>query len=121
TTVLTAGLAGSIFDTEILDRRYGWLNFDEVDNGYLENEVSTGGESIQIEALIADGFTVLAALENLQVDSDWAADPTTTATSEAGTAGFGVAYNGAGISGEAGVLLGDIFGDAEDVNYYARV
>jgi hypothetical protein len=112
TTVLTAGLIGSIFDTEILDRRYGFLNFDEVDSSYLTNEVSTGGEGIQIEALIADGFTVLAALENLQVD--------TNRGDESGTAGLGIAYNGAGISAEAGVLLGDIFGDAEEVNYYAR-
>ncbi|WP_332714910.1 hypothetical protein [Pelagibacterium mangrovi] len=108
TTVLTAGRIGSIFDTEILDKRYGWLNFDEVDNGYLlGNEVETGGHGIQIEALVADGFTVLAALENLQNDGE-------------GTAGLGVAYNGAGISAEAGVLLGDIFGEVDQVNYYAR-
>src|SRR5690606_20575677 len=54
-TILRAGRVGSIFDTEILDQRYGWLNFDEVDNGYLlGNEVETGGHGIQIQSIVAD-------------------------------------------------------------------
>lgn len=113
TTVLTAGRASSVFDTEVINRGYGALNFDEIDNGYLTNAVDTGGEVIQIESLIADGFTVMAALENLQVDGGVGVAQ--------GTAGLAVGYSANGISAELGVLLGDIFGLADDVNYYARV
>ncbi|SDG71347.1 porin [Pelagibacterium luteolum] len=115
TTVITAGRIGSIFDTVILDRSYGALNFDELDKGDLANSVATGGHGIQIESLIADGFSVLVGLENLQVDDGFAPN------NENGTAGLAVAYDNGGISGEVGVLLGDIFDSADQVNYYARV
>lgn len=114
TTVLSAGRKGSIFSTALVDRNFGWLDFDELDNGDLRNgllsgEAGTGGDVIQIESLIADGFTVLAALENLNKD---------------GTFGLGVRYDNAGIAAEAGILYGGLFNTApgnEILNFYANV
>ena len=123
-TALSAGLRDSIFDTENLDVSYGndgneifdfTIDNEEVyddgddDNG--EEWVTTGGHSISLEAVVADGFTVLASLEDLEGD---------------GTAGLGVAYDGAGISAEAGVLFGNLYGtddtgNDDQMNAYARV
>lgn len=128
-TALSAGLRDSIFDTENLDVSYGndgneIFDFtidneevfdDGIDGADGEEWVTTGGHSISLEAVVADGFTVLASLEDLEGD---------------GTAGLGVAYDGAGISAEAGVLFGNLYGyDGEDdstlnedqMNAYARV
>lgn len=117
TTVITAGRIGSLFDTVIQNNIYGsrhedfidFWNFDnyEIDKGFLLNEVATGGMGIQVESLIADGFSVLVALEDLEDD---------------GTAGLAVAYDANGIEAEAGILVGDIYNNwaADPVNFYLR-
>ena len=116
TTVLSAGKKDSIFDTEILDDTYGsdaHEIFDwGIDNsngagnpGATLNTVALDGHVIQIESLVADGFTVLAALEDLD---------------GAGTAGLGVQYDNGGVSAEVGVLLGDLYGATDPVNFYAK-
>ncbi|WMT88517.1 porin [Pelagibacterium sp. 26DY04] len=119
-TALSAGLRDSIFDTEIFDDTYGndkhdWFDF-EIDNEEAFGEefaATTGGHGIQLEAVVADGFTVLASLEDLEGD---------------GTAGLGVAYDASGISAEAGVLFGNLYSNADplgstdqQVNYYGKV
>lgn len=117
TTVLSAGKKDSIFDTEILDDTYGsdaHEIFDwGIDNsngagnpGATLNTVALDGHVIQIESLVADGFTVLVALEDLDDD---------------GTAGLGVQYDNAGVSAEVGVLLGGLYGPTDPVNFYAKV
>ncbi|HWJ87393.1 MAG TPA: porin [Pelagibacterium sp.] len=116
TTVLTAGRIGSLFSTTILDQKYGsrhedfidFWNFDnnDIGKGYsILNTVRTGGMGIQIESLIADGFSVLVALEDLAVD---------------GTFGLGVAYDANGISAEAGILFGDLYDNVagDPINFY---
>lgn len=116
TTVLTAGRIGSLFDTTILEEQYGsrhedfidFWNFDnnDISKGALgANEVATGGTGIQVESLIADGFSVLVALEDLEDD---------------GTAGLAVAYDANGISVEAGILAGDLYNNlaVDPINYY---
>ena len=105
TTVLSAGKKGSIFDGEIIDTTYGG-DAHEVFDWSFEPAVETGNHVIQIESLVADGFTVLAALEDLN---------------GAGTAGLGVQYDAGGISGEAGVLIGDLYGPTDPISVYARV
>ncbi len=119
-TALSAGLRDSIFDTEIFDDTYGNDKHDffdfEIDNEEAFGEdfaVTTGGHGIQLEAVVADGFTVLASLEDLEGD---------------GTAGLGVAYDASGISAEAGVLFGNLYSNADplgstdqQVNYYGKV
>lgn len=117
TTVLTAGRIGSLFDTTILEEQYGsrhedfidFWNFDnnDISKGSLVNEVATGGMGIQVESLIADGFSVLVALEDLEDD---------------GTAGLAVAYDAGGISAEAGILVGDLYDNVagDPINYYLR-
>ncbi|RDE09007.1 porin [Pelagibacterium lacus] len=117
TTVITAGRIGSLFDTVILTSIYGsrhedfidFWNFDnsEPDKSWLVNEVATGGTGIQVESLIADGFSVLVALEDLEDD---------------GTAGLAIAYDANGIEAEAGILVGDIYNNlvADPVNFYLR-
>ena len=118
TTVLSAGLKDSILDTEVLDRTYGgdahedfdW-DFDEND---LTNEVAQGGHVITIESLVADGFTVIAGLEDL--NDAGAGDP-----GDGGTALLGVEYDGGMFSAEAAVLLGDLYGATDPVNFYAAV
>ena len=107
TTVLSAGRKGTIFTTRIVPNgTYGWVEFDGFDRRALGNTVGLEGDVIQLEALVAEGFTVLAGLERLNAE---------------GSAGLGVKYSGSGISAEAGVLLGDLFNDADDVNYYATI
>ncbi len=118
TTVLSAGLKDSIFDTEVLDRTYGgdehgdfdW-DFDEND---LTNEVAQGGHVITIESLVADGFTVIAGLEDLN-------DAGASSPGDGGTALLGVEYDGGMFSAEAAVLLGDLYGATDPVNFYAAV
>lgn len=110
TTVLSAGLKDKILDTEVLDRTYGgdehgdfdW-DFDEND---LVNTVNQGGHVITIESLVAEGFTVIAGLEDLDGD---------------GTALLAVQYANAGISAEVAVLLGDLYGPTDPVNFYAAI
>ncbi|UYQ70783.1 porin [Pelagibacterium flavum] len=110
TTVLSAGKKDKILDTEVLDHAYGndelgdfdW-DFDEND---LVNPVTQGGHVITIESLVADGFTVIAGLEDLEGD---------------GTALLGVEYDGGMFSAEAAVLLGDLYGATDPVNFYAAV
>lgn len=122
TTVLTAGRIGSLFSTTILDQTYGsrhedfidFWNFDnyDIDKGDLNNTVRTGGMGIQIESLIADGFSVLVALEDLE-DRGPGLD--------SGTFGLGVAYDANGISAEAGVLFGDLYDNVagyDPINFY---
>ena len=109
TTVLSAGKKGSLFDRELVDDLF---TIDDETTGNGEEElldaVATGGHVIQIESLVADGFTVMASLEDLQEDGE-------------GTAGLGAKYDNGGISGELGVLLGDIYGDADLMNYYGKI
>lgn len=110
TTVLSAGRKDKILDTEVLDRTYGgdehgdfdW-DFDETELG---NRVAQGGHVITIESLVADGFTVIAGLEDLD---------------DEGTALLGVEYDGGMFSAEAAVLLGDLYGATDPVNFYAAV
>jgi hypothetical protein len=111
TTVLSAGKKDKILDTEVLDHTYGggdehglfdW-DFDEND---LVNTVAQGGHVITIESLVADGFTVIAGLEDLDDD---------------GTALLAVEYDGGMFSAEAAVLLGDLYGATDPVNFYAAV
>ncbi|AEQ51123.1 porin [Pelagibacterium halotolerans] len=111
TTVLSAGLKDKILDTEVLDHTYGggdehglfdW-DFDEND---LASTVAQGGHVITIESLVADGFTVIAGLEDLDGD---------------GTALLGVEYASGGITAEAAVLMGDLYGATDPVNFYAAV
>lgn len=112
TTVLSAGLKDSILDTEVLDRTYGtdvddhdpfdW-DFDEND---LTNEVQQGGHVIQVESLIADGFSVVAALEDLDGE---------------GTALVAAEYASGNITAEAAILMGDLYGPTDPINYFARV
>lgn len=110
TTVLSAGLKDKILDTEVLDRTYGgdehgdfdW-DFDEND---LVNTVNQGGHVITIESLVAEGFTVIAGLEDLDGD---------------GTALLAVQYANAGISAEVAVLMGDLYGPTDPVNFYAAI
>lgn len=124
TTVLTAGRIGSLFDTTILEEQYGsrhedfidFWNFDnnDISKGSLVNEVRTGGMGIQVESLIADGFSVLVALEDLEDRG---------AGNDSGTAGLAVAYDAGGISAEAGILVGDLYdnvGGYDPINYYLR-
>lgn len=111
TTVLSAGLKDKILDTEVLDRTYGGGDehglFDwDLDEGELTNTVAQGGHVITIESLVADGFTVIAGLEDLDGD---------------GTALLGVEYDGGMFSAEAAVLLGDLYGPTDPVNFYAAV
>lgn len=124
TTVLSAGRKGTLFNTRIVPNgTYGWMEFDGFDRRALLDrsgaDVARGAgtafaqyehDVIQIESVVAEGFTVLAALESLN-----------TADAGGGSAGLGVRYSNAGISGEAGVLLGNLFGEADLVNYYATV
>jgi hypothetical protein len=111
TTVLSAGLKDKILDTEVLDHTYGggdehglfdW-DFDEND---LVSTAAQGGHVITIESLVADGFTVIAGLEDLDGD---------------GTALLAVEYDGGMFSAEAAVLLGDLYGATDPVNFYAAV
>jgi hypothetical protein len=111
TTVLSAGLKDKILDTEVLDHTYAggdehglfdW-DFDEND---LVSTANQGGHVITIESLVADGFTVIAGLEDLDGD---------------GTALLGVEYDGGMFSAEAAVLLGDLYGATDPVNFYAAV
>lgn len=113
TTVLSAGLKDSAFDTEILDRTYGGGDehglFDwDYDENDLTNEVAQGGHVITIESLVADGFTVIAGFEDLDGD---------------GTALLGVQYDGGMFSAEAAVLVGDLYNNLaiDPVNFYATV
>eukprot|EP00873_Tetraselmis_striata_P030307 jgi/Tetstr1/450571/TSEL_037607.t1 len=111
TTVLSAGRKDKILDTEVLDRTYGGGDehglFDwDLDEGELTNTVTQGGHVITIESLVADGFTVIAGLEDLDGD---------------GTALLGVEYDGGMFSAEAAVLLGDLYGATDPVNFYAAV
>ncbi|WP_338607099.1 porin [Pelagibacterium nitratireducens] len=110
TTVLSAGLKDKILDTEVLDRTYGGDehgDFDwDLDEGELSNTVAQGGHVITIESLVADGFTVIAGLEDLDGD---------------GTALLGVEYDGGMFSAEAAVLLGDLYGATDPVNFYAAL
>jgi hypothetical protein len=116
TTVLSAGLKDKILDTEVLDRTYGgdehgdfdW-DFDETE---LTNRVGQGGHVITIESLVADGFTVIAGLEDLDGS---------TGFGDGGTALLGVEYDGGMFSAEAAVLLGDLYGATDPVNFYAAV
>lgn len=107
TTVLSAGKKGSLFDRELVDDLF------TIDDGQTGSDdpspftaVNDGGHVIQIESLVADGFTVMAAAEDLDGD---------------GTLGAGVKYDNAGISAELGVMLGDVYGAADLVNYYGKV
>ncbi len=110
TTVLSAGLKDKILDTEVLDRAYGGDehgDFDwDLDEGELSNTVAQGGHVITIESLVADGFTVIAGLEDLD---------------DEGTALLGVEYDGGMFSAEAAVLLGDLYGATDPVNFYAAL
>ncbi|WP_421950608.1 porin [Pelagibacterium sp.] len=115
TTVLSAGLKDSAFDTEILDRTYGGGDeYGVFDWDYDENDltagsiVAQGGHVITIESLVADGFTVIAGFEDLENN---------------GTALLGVQYDGGMFSGEAAVLVGDLYNNlaTDPVNFYAAV
>jgi len=117
TTVLSAGLKDKILDTEVLDRTYGGDEHGDFDWDFDENDlfatVEQGGtvngdtgHVITIESLVADGFTVIAGLEDLDGD---------------GTALLGVEYDGGMFSAEAAVLLGDLYGPTDPVNFYAAV
>ena len=112
TTVLSAGLKDKILDTEVLDRTYGgdaheFFDWD-LDETELTNRVAQGGHVITIESLVAEGFTVIAGLEDLEGD---------------GTALLAVQYANAGISAEVAVLIGDLYDNLaiDPVNFYAAV
>ena len=112
TTVLSAGLKDKILDTEVLDRTYGgdaheFFDWD-LDESELTNRVAQGGHVITIESLVAEGFTVIAGLEDLENN---------------GTALLAVQYANAGISAEVAVLLGDLYDNLaiDPVNFYAAV
>src|SRR5690606_36905241 len=110
--VLSAGKKDKILDTEVLDRTYGgdaheFFDWD-LDETELTNRVAQGGHVITIESLVAEGFTVIAGLEDLENN---------------GTALLAVQYANAGISAEVAVLIGDLYDNLaiDPVNFYAAV
>lgn len=107
TTVISAGRKDTIFEVESDGDYFDWDDFG--DNGF--SGVDVGGHVIQVEHSLGNGFGVSGGFEDLEDDGGM----------DDGTGALAVGYSGSNVTANLGVVLGELYGDADAWNVYGDV